>query len=412
MHSYFTKLTLAIKHCDINKLFVIYTLLFILNSFSCDCHKNGKKTNDKEKPNDAFLDPNNSPGKHITSNPLAFAKLVQEAHANSLTYIIENLTNETINNITLTYANTSQNQAEKQVSIAGKPTDNISVASLGPKARTALQNLAISFNGAHSATFTFKILHNGLEVCSAQYIVTNKVSMVGSQLYDKITSSQSDGAELLDLLNNGQLDKNILSYQEPIMQKSLLMQAIENDKLDIAQALIEKGMDASLINEQKTKSGQTALMYAAEKGNKDQLELLLNKGAAVGIQDQSGKTALMYAAARDGDTEALKVLLDNNASVDVKNGDGQTALMYAAQKGHTAALKVLLDKSASVNIKDKSGQTALMYAAANGNKEQLALLLDKNASVDVNDQFGKTALMYAAENGHTEAFNFLLDKMM
>jgi ankyrin repeat protein len=63
MHSYFTftKITLSIKHFDINKIFAI---LFILHCFACGGDKNSQQQNNKRKRDDAFLDTNNSPGTH------------------------------------------------------------------------------------------------------------------------------------------------------------------------------------------------------------------------------------------------------------------------------------------------------------------------------------------------------------
>ena len=51
-------------------------------------------------------------------------------------------------------------------------------------------------------------------------------------------------------------------------------------------------------------------------------------------------------------------------SANVTNNSGDTALMYAAQSGHNSIVKLLLDQPAvDVNVKDNGGDTALDCAA-------------------------------------------------
>ncbi|CAF4646130.1 unnamed protein product, partial [Rotaria magnacalcarata] len=49
------------------------------------------------------------------------------------------------------------------------------------------------------------------------------------------------------------------------------------------------------VNVKTTDSNQTALMLAVKHGKADLVELLLNNGAAVNLQDSEGSTALIYA---------------------------------------------------------------------------------------------------------------------
>ncbi|KAF7254979.1 hypothetical protein EG68_08260 [Paragonimus skrjabini miyazakii] len=80
-------------------------------------------------------------------------------------------------------------------------------------------------------------------------------------------------------------------------------------------------------------SGKTPLMMAAQKSSVDVLELLLQHGACVNMQDNSGNTALMYAIQR-GDHAVISVLL-NRPGIDLSLRDNcnEDALAIALRIG-------------------------------------------------------------------------------
>lgn len=63
------------------------------------------------------------------------------------------------------------------------------------------------------------------------------------------------------------------------------------------------------------------------------VELLVQRGAVVNLQNEKGESALMMAG-KNGHTEAVKFLLEKGAEADLKNGAGESALMLASQAGH------------------------------------------------------------------------------
>ncbi|KAF6777631.1 hypothetical protein AHF37_02653 [Paragonimus kellicotti] len=150
-------------------------------------------------------------------------------------------------------------------------------------------------------------------------------------------------------------------------------------------------------------SGKTPLMMAAQKSSVDVLELLLQHGACVNMQDNSGNTALMYAIQR-GDRAVVSALLDRPdidlslrdnppgpsamttlgrlfrlGDVNLRAGaaSGKTPLMMAAQKSSVDVLELLLQHGACVNMQDNSGNTALMYAIQRGDRAVVSALLDR-----------------------------------
>lgn len=72
----------------------------------------------------------------------------------------------------------------------------------------------------------------------------------------------------------------------------------------------------------------TALMEAVQHDNIDMVNLLLNHGADVNIQNRFGFTALMFAT-RIKDVEMLQLLLDSGADISLQTTRGETALDFA-----------------------------------------------------------------------------------
>ncbi|MGB8690219.1 MAG: ankyrin repeat domain-containing protein, partial [Microcoleus sp.] len=68
------------------------------------------------------------------------------------------------------------------------------------------------------------------------------------------------------------------------------------------------------------------------------------------------------------------LLVENGADVNVRDDSGATALMWAAHRGCAGAVKILIDAVADINHKNLGNYTALMLAEFNGYKEVVKLL--------------------------------------
>jgi len=96
-------------------------------------------------------------------------------------------------------------------------------------------------------------------------------------------------------------------------------------KTDAVKALLKRGgatVDAA------DSSGNTALMQAAEGGaylpnNGPMVQLLLDTGAKVGLQDSRGRPAV-YRAESEGKEDANQRLLDKKADVNLADPGGNT----------------------------------------------------------------------------------------
>jgi hypothetical protein len=153
---------------------------------------------------------------------------------------------------------------------------------------------------------------------------------------------------------------------------------------------------------QQPKAGVTSLMRAAHYFNPvtstlsmEPLKHLIAKGADINATDESGWTALMYAAALNSAPTSetpVKLLLAAGADPNRKSLHGDTALMAAAYRG--VLNNDLLKAGANINARNADGVTALMLLAQHIKPDDIAEALAEGADPAAHDNQGRTALDY------------------
>jgi ankyrin repeat protein len=119
----------------------------------------------------------------------------------------------------------------------------------------------------------------------------------------------------------------------------------------------------------------------------------------------------LHVATRDDDWEAALSLIDRGAAVNIQNKDGDTALHKACQwegqhgfrfvyiPGHTEnflkVVRSLIDNGASVNVQNKKGNTALHEACINCHYVASRLLVEAGADIMIQNKRKLTALHFA-----------------
>ncbi len=122
------------------------------------------------------------------------------------------------------------------------------------------------------------------------------------------------------------------------------------------------------------------LIAAVKKGDRSEIEKLIDGGEGVNCEDEEGITPLMAAGEHDTDpillTEIINALLGKGADVNYENKkDGTTALIHAARSNYIKLVKLLLDNGANVNHWNEDGVSALIAARLKGHREVIKVLV-------------------------------------
>ncbi|CAH1244879.1 ANKRD50 [Branchiostoma lanceolatum] len=174
-----------------------------------------------------------------------------------------------------------------------------------------------------------------------------------------------------------------------------LWTAAQVGNLPTIQMLIDKGTDVNMEDE----DGQTSVWAASKSGHAATVEMLIAKGADVNKADKKGRTPLWVAAQNDHVSVEEK-LITKGADVNIADKEGRAPLWVAAQNGHIPTIETLISKGANVNMADKEGRTPLWVAAQkDSNLLTVETLINQGANVNMADGDGRTSLWVAAQNG-------------
>lgn len=178
--------------------------------------------------------------------------------------------------------------------------------------------------------------------------------------------------------------------------------------------------DTTISGNEQLLDGSTPLIVCAMMNNEyntiDSIKLLLShKNINLDIQNNSGKSALMYIAnfSRENNGEAIvKLLIDAGAKLDNQDNAGYTALMLATRfcrkESTINTVKMLLDAGANVNICGYLGETPLTIASVlssdTSSEECVELLLQYGANPYLKNSKGVMAIFIA------NRYNMIFDK--
>ena len=188
----------------------------------------------------------------------------------------------------------------------------------------------------------------------------------------------------MDVFNNI-ADEDINTQDEWGVTK--LMTAVISGDDEEAMQLLERGADVNI----KDLDGFSALMYAVENEDIGQVKMLIDAGAEVNDPNSFG-TALMRAS-KYGLDDIVEVLLNAGADINIEDLGGNNAVFWAAHNYHTDTVKLL--QQAGANLERALMSTAMTYWSQSKN---LKLLIDHGADVDATDDEGRTALMLAEDD--------------
>ncbi|WP_434752822.1 ankyrin repeat domain-containing protein [Paenibacillus amylolyticus] len=177
------------------------------------------------------------------------------------------------------------------------------------------------------------------------------------------------------------------------MNKSLMLIIL------ISSVLFVQGCNLNEKSTSKEGSGMASLnqqlLSAAEAKDTEGIVKLLQEGADVHAQDQSGRTALMIATYNQ-DTASVQKLIEAGADVNQQDDMLNSPFLYAGAEGYLDILKLTIQAGADPSITNRYGGTALIPASEHGYVDVVRELLTQT-SVDVNhvNRLGWTALLEA-----------------
>jgi len=114
-------------------------------------------------------------------------------------------------------------------------------------------------------------------------------------------------------------------------------------------------------------------------------------GADIDIQDGMEMTALMWTSRSNSNSKTVQLLIEAGASLDIQDDKGRTALILASANSNSKIIPLLIEAGASLDIQDHMGRTALIWASQNSLFETIQLLLKHGADPNIRNNDGETA---------------------
>ncbi|XP_032518516.2 ankyrin repeat and SOCS box protein 3-like [Danaus plexippus] len=151
----------------------------------------------------------------------------------------------------------------------------------------------------------------------------------------------------------------------------------------------------------------TPLHVTCGQGRTEVIQLLLDYGAMVDVQDFDGDTPL-HDAALDKHDKSVSILLHAGANPEIRNEASLTAFHLACYKGCFEAVENFLPFINDINEIALDGDTPLILAAQGSNHDVVKLLLKNNADPNLKNKRGDLALTKALTTGNSEMFKTLL----
>ncbi len=214
--------------------------------------------------------------------------------------------------------------------------------------------------------------------------------------------------------------KNINDHRDS-QGNTQLHYSIDHD-LRTVQLLLNLGAEVNVQNE----FGDTPLQIACHSGYKDIATELIKHGALLNSRNEFGETAL-FKVCKDGNSSIAKLLITHGADVNVANYDGITPLMFCADHSYLSMFAdddlsfattipddrfiifvLLLEHGADVNRCCINENTALHYACINRHYSVTKLLLKNNANVNAQNFEGNTPLHIAVKRSALNTTQLLL----
>ncbi len=196
-------------------------------------------------------------------------------------------------------------------------------------------------------------------------------------------------------------------------------EAVRRDHHEMLEAMLKKGVNVNVTEDQPQVAGTTLLMTACAYGFPAAVKLLMDAGADDSLKNVQDETAAHIAVSvkvrfKKISNEDRVKMLQCLKHVDIPGRNGVTPLMAAQNYDLHASYiltPVFIEKGADVNRADDNGNTALMlHAEWYCDKEVFKAMVKAGYDVNARNRAGNTVLHYAMKNKSSEVAVYLIKK--
>ena len=176
--------------------------------------------------------------------------------------------------------------------------------------------------------------------------------------------------------------------------------------LEIVDMLLQAGAEIAIDDDVDTSPFALAAKYGHKEVALELIQEFIEENGAINLFDR-----VLYTASGHWYVEIIETIVD--AGVDFKIEDDEQLssllLLEAAFKGKGKLVSLILEHGADINTTNNVGKTALMLAAESGYKDIVKYLIEMRAGIDLQDKQGYTALFIAVHAGNSEIVSLLIN---
>jgi len=204
-----------------------------------------------------------------------------------------------------------------------------------------------------------------------------------------LSAAERGHTDVVKLLLDKGADVNSLSYRN----ESSLLIAASSGYINVMRELISAGADVNI----RRNEGISPLHAAIEKGFIDVVKMLLENNNQHGADVNTADIPL-HSAVRHG-LDVVQLLVQHGAKVNVQNIEGETLLHIAVRCEQSEVIMFLLSQGADVGLTDVWRNTPLHYVTCELLKQEALAKYIANTNLSIRNAMGVSAKEHCEARG-------------